>query len=212
MADQRFHFAYPALGVNPAFHNVIIGIGASTGGTEAVLTVLRMLPEDTPCIVVVQHMPPEGGFTAQYAQRLDGLCRMEVREAKDGDEIKRGRVYIAPADHHTRIIRGGGRYTLTCTQEKRYNGHRPSVDVLFHSMAENASCQTVGVIMTGMGNDGAKGLLAMRKKGAYTIGQDQESSVVYGMPYEAYKIGAVTVQAPCEHIAGLIHQHLKKSI
>jgi len=212
VAEHPYKLAYPALGANPAFHNVIIGIGASTGGTEAVLTVLRMLPEDTPCIVVVQHIPPEGDFTAQYARRLDELCRMEVREAKDGDEIKRGRAYIAPANHQTRIIRNGGKYMLTCTQEGRCNGHQPSVDVLFHSMAENVSCKMVGVIMTGMGADGAKGLLAMRRRGAYTLGQDQGSSVVYGMPFEAYKLGAVTVQASCEHIAGLLHQHLKKLI
>ena len=206
----KHNFSFPSLGHNPIMNNVIIGIGASTGGTEAVLEVLSMLPEDIPCIVVVQHMPPEGQFTAQYADRLNHKCRMEVREAKHGDEIKRGRVYIAPANYHTRIVRNNGKYILTCTQEHKISGHRPSVDALFHSMAENVKCKMVGIIMTGMGADGAEGLLAMRRQGAYTIGQNQESSVVYGMPYEAYRIGAVDIQVSCDNIAGILVQHLKR--
>ena len=209
-AKNKGHaFSFPALGSNPVFENVIIGMGASTGGTEAVLEVLCMLPKDMPCIVVVQHMPPEGQFTAQYAERLNQKCQMEVKEARDGDEIRRGRAYIAPGNYHTRIVRRGGKYVLSCTQEDKISGHRPSVDALFHSMAENVTCKMMGVIMTGMGSDGAKGLLAMHKRGAYTIGQDKASSVVYGMPYEAYKIGAVDAQVPCGNIAGLLIQHLK---
>ena len=208
--SQKTGFTFPPLGPNPALNHVIIGIGASTGGTEAVLEMLSYLPGDVPCIVVVQHMPPEGQFTAQYAQRLNRKCQMEVREAKHGDEIRRGRVYIAPANHHTRVVKNGNSYLLTCTQEPRISGHRPSVDALFHSIAENVTWKTVGIIMTGMGADGAEGLLAMHKKGAYTIGQDAQSSLVYGMPFEAYKRGAVDIQAPCDRIAGVLIQHLKR--
>ena len=209
-ASSKYSFSFPPLGVSRTLDCTIIGIGASTGGTEAVLEVLRMLPEDTPGIVVVQHMPAEGNFTAQYAERLNQICKMTVREGRHGDEIRRGWVYIAPADYHTRIVRLGEKYALTCAQDSRINGHRPAVDALFHSMAETIQGNMVGIIMTGMGADGAQGLLAMHRKGAYTIGQDEESSVVYGMPYEAHKIGAVDAQASCEGIAGLLIQHLKK--
>lgn len=197
----------PALG-SCAVGQTIIGLGASTGGTEATLEVLRRLPEDIPGMVVVQHMPP--GFTKMYAERLDRLCKMEVREAKDGDEIKRGLVLIAPADLQCRVARiPVGGYCLRCTKEARVSGHRPSVDALFTSIAETVLCRTVGIILTGMGRDGASGLLEMRKKGAFTIGQDKESSVVYGMPAAAHDIGAVMVQASCEAIAGILLQHLK---
>lgn len=197
----------PALG-SSAIGQTIIGLGASTGGTEATLEVLRRLPEDIPGMVVVQHMPP--GFTKMYAERLDRLCKMEVREAKDGDEIKRGLVLVAQADLQCRVVRTPmGGYCVRCTQEERVSGHRPSVDALFTSIAETVRCRTVGIILTGMGRDGASGLLEMRKKGAFTIGQDKESCVVYGMPAVAYDIGAVTVQASCETIAGILLQHLK---
>ena len=136
-------------------------------------------------MVIVQHMPP--GFTKMYADRLNKLCAMEVREAKDGDEIHPGLALIAPADYQARVVRNGTRYTLSCTYGEKVSGHRPSVNVLFRSMAENVSCKMVGIIMTGMGEDGADGLLAMRKRGAYTIGQDKDSCVVYGMPMVAYK-------------------------
>ena len=187
---------------------VIIGLGASTGGTEATLAVLRQLPKDTPGIVVVQHMP--AGFTKMYAERLDRLCQMEVREATTGDEIRPGLVLIAPAGVQTKVVRMRDRYTVSCLPGEKVSGHCPSVDYLFHSMASTVKCHMVGIIMTGMGKDGAEGLLAMRKAGAFTIGQDQESSVVYGMPMEAYKLGAVTVQASCEAIAGTLTSHLKK--
>jgi two-component system chemotaxis response regulator CheB len=187
---------------------VIIGLGASTGGTEATLEVMKRLPEDIPGMVIVQHMPT--GFTKMYAERLNKLCRMEVREAKDGDEVKRGLALIAPADLQCRVLRNAlGGYRVRCQPGERISGHRPSVDALFHSMAQNVRCQMYGIIMTGMGRDGASGLLAMRKKGAYTIGQDEESSVVYGMPRVAYDIGAVTVQAPCKDIANALLRHLR---
>lgn len=185
----------------------IIGLGASTGGTEATLEVLKRLPADIPGMVIVQHMPP--GFTKMYAQRLDKLCAMEVREAVNGDEIRPGLALIAPADLQARVVRMGTRYTLACQPGDKVSGHRPSVDVLFSSMASQVKCHMVGIIMTGMGRDGASGLLEMRKVGAYTIGQDKESCVVYGMPGVAQEIGAVTIQASCENIAPVLIQHLK---
>jgi len=193
---------------NATAGRIIIGLGASTGGTEATLEVMKRLPEDIPGMVIVQHMPP--GFTQMYAERLNRLCRMEVREAKDGDEVKRGLALIAPADLQCRMERSPmGGYRVRCQPGERVSGHRPSVDALFHSIARNVRCQTVGIIMTGMGQDGAEGLLAMRRKGAYTIGQDKDSCVVYGMPKVAYDMGGVMIQASCENIASVLLQHLK---
>lgn len=195
----------PLGGVN--LNQTIIGLGASTGGTEATLEVLKRLPKDIPGMVIVQHMPK--GFTKMYAQRLDKLCAMEVREAKNGDEIHRGLALVAPADLQARVVRMGSRYTLACQPGDKVSGHRPSVDALFSSMASQVKCHMVGIIMTGMGRDGANGLLQMRKAGAYTIGQDKDSCVVYGMPCAAQEIGAVTIQASCENIAAVLMQHLK---
>ncbi len=197
----------PALGTMSG--QCIIGLGASTGGTEATLEVMKRLPADIPGMVIVQHMPV--GFTKMYADRLDRLCSMEVREAKNGDEIRRGLALIAPADFQCRVQRNAaGGYYVSCLPGEKVSGHRPSVDALFHSMAENVRCTMLGVIMTGMGADGAKGLLAMRQKGAYTIGQDQKSCVVYGMPNAAYKLGAVCEQASCENIASVLLRRLKR--
>lgn len=187
--------------------HTIIGLGASTGGTEATLEVLKRLPADIPGMVIVQHMPP--GFTEMYAQRLNKLCAMEVREAKNGDEIHRGLALVAPADLQARVVRMGSRYTLACQPGEKVSGHRPSVDALFSSMASVVKCHMVGIIMTGMGRDGASGLLEMRNAGAYTIGQDKDSCVVYGMPCVAQEIGAVTIQASCDNIAAVLMQHLK---
>ncbi len=169
---------------------------------------MKRLPEDIPGMVIVQHMPP--GFTQMYAERLNRLCKMEVREAKDGDEIHRGLALVAPADLQCRVVRAPlGGYRVTCTPGERVSGHRPSVDALFSSIAANVRCQTVGIIMTGMGRDGASGLLEMRRKGAYTIGQDKDSCVVYGMPCVAYEMGGVMIQASCENIASVLLRHLK---
>ena len=187
--------------------STIIGLGASTGGTEATLTVLKQLPADIPGMLIVQHMPT--GFTKMYADRLNRLCQMEVREAKHGDEIHRGLALIAPADLQMRVVRMGSRYTVSCQPGEKVSGHRPSVDALFTSMASQVKCRMVGIIMTGMGRDGASGLLEMRKAGAYTIGQDKDSCVVYGMPGVAQEIGAVMVQASCDNIAAVLLQHLK---
>ncbi len=189
--------------------DVIIGLGASTGGTEATLEVLRRLPANIPGMVIVQHMPP--GFTQMYAERLNRICQMKVKEAEHGDEIVRGQVLIAPGDKQMRVVRNGTRYTVSCLPGEKVSGHCPSVDALFLSMAQNVRCRMVGIIMTGMGSDGAKGLLEMRKQGAYTIGQDKDSCVVYGMPMVAHNIGAVMQQASCENIAGVLVRHLSNS-
>ena len=187
--------------------NLIIALGASTGGTEATLQVLEQLPADIPGMVITQHMPE--GFTQMYAQRLDRLCKMEVKEASDGDQIKRGRVLIAPGgDKHMKIVRVGANYAVRIFPADKVNGHRPSVDVLFKSVAQTAVGGAVGIILTGMGQDGAYGLLDMKKAGAYTIGQDKESCIVYGMPMVAQNIGAVTVQASCANIPGVLIKYL----
>ena len=199
--------ATTALGNSTALNNTIIGLGASTGGTDATLNVLKRLPADIPGMVIVQHMPT--GFTKMYAERLNRLCKMEVREAQNGDEIRRGVAYIAPADLQTRIVRKGSGYALSCMPGEKVSGHRPSVDALFQSMSEVVKCKMVGIIMTGMGQDGAAGLLAMRQHGAFTIGQDKDSSVVYGMPKVAFDIGAVCTQTSCENISEVLIRHLK---
>ena len=178
---------------NVSSHN-IIAIGASTGGTEAIFDVLKTLPRNIPGIVIVQHMPPM--FTDIYAQRLNNHCLIDVKEAKTGDKVLPGRALIAPGDQHMQIKKSGNEYTVECFIGEKVNGHCPSVDVLFNSVAKVASNRALGVILTGMGYDGAKGLLAMRKMGARTIGQDEPSSVVYGMPKVAYELGAVQFQSP----------------
>ena len=194
------------LGQRANLDQVIIGLGASTGGTEATLEVLKRLPADIPGMVIVQHMPT--GFTQMYAERLNRLCQMEVREAKHGDEVRRGLALLAPADYQMRIVRSGTRYTVSVQSGEKVSGHRPSVDALFFSMAEQVRCKMVGIIMTGMGRDGADGLLQMRKAGAFTIGQDKESCVVYGMPMVAQNIGAVQIQASCENISSVLLRQL----
>ncbi|MFU0831578.1 MAG: Stage 0 sporulation A-like protein [Oscillospiraceae bacterium] len=180
----------------------IIVIGASTGGTDATAEIIKHLPDHLPGIVIVQHMP--SGFTKLYADRLNGLSGIHVSEAKDGDRVKRGSALIAPGGLHLVLKKDKNGYYVNCIKGKRVNGHCPSVDVLFDSAAKTAGPDAIGVILTGMGKDGAKGLLHMRQAGAYTIGQDQETSVVYGMPMEAYKMGAVVTQAPLQKIANLI--------
>lgn len=186
-------------GTGLAKPNCIIAIGASTGGTEAIAKVLKEFPANMPGTVIVQHMPPV--FTALFAARLHGSCAVEVKEAKTGDLILPGRVLIAPGDYHMRIKKAGNQYMAECFQGEKVNGHCPSVDVLFHSVAEHAGKNAIGVILTGMGYDGAAGLLALRSKGAATLGQDEASSVVYGMPKAAFAIGAVQEQTSLELIS-----------
>ena len=193
-----------------SFQSTVIALGASTGGTEATLAVLKQLPADIPGMVITQHMPE--GFTAMYAQRLNKLCQMEVREAKNGDQIHPGLVLIAPGSQQMEVVRSAnGGYAVRCFSGQKVSGHMPSVDVLFRSVAKNVAGNKIGIIMTGMGKDGAEGLLEMRKKGAFTIGQDKASCVVYGMPMVAYNIGAVSIQASCEQIPSVLLNHLKKS-
>ena len=187
--------------------SIVIAIGASTGGTEATLSVLKQLPADTPGIVIVQHMP--AGFTKMYADRLNKLCKMEVREAVDGDVVKQGLALVAPGgENQMKLVKQGGNYVVKIFPGDKVSGHRPSVDVLFQSVAENVKNKAIGIIMTGMGKDGAEGLLKMRKNGAYTIGQSKESCVVYGMPMVAKNIGAVYIEASAETIPAVLQKHL----
>ncbi|ACV61535.1 response regulator receiver modulated CheB methylesterase [Desulfofarcimen acetoxidans DSM 771] len=186
--------------------NSIIAIGASTGGTEAILSILKQFPGNMPGIVIVQHMPPV--FTKMYAQRLNNSCLLEVKEAQKGDRVLPGTVLIAPGDYHMRIKKAGDNYSVECLKGEKVNGHCPSVDVLFESVAEKAGSAAIGVILTGMGHDGARGLLSMRKKGALTIGQNEETCVVYGMPKVAYEIGAVQKQSSLLSIPQLIYSML----
>jgi two-component system, chemotaxis family, protein-glutamate methylesterase/glutaminase len=167
----------------------VVAIGASTGGTEALRIVLESMPPDAPGLVVVQHMPE--GFTAAFAQRLNQICQIEVKEAANGDRITAGQALIAPGNRHIIVRRTGAQYVVEVTDGPLVSRHRPSVDVLFRSVALSAGINAVGVIMTGMGNDGAEGLLEMKKAGAYTLAQDEASCVVFGMPKEAIERGAV---------------------
>ena len=181
-----------------ASQETVIAIGASTGGTEAILEVVKNFPADTPGVVITQHMP--AGFTAMYADRLNRICKMEVREAKNGDRIRKGLMLLAPGGLQMRVVPLGNSYAVSVQEGEKVNGHRPSVDVLFDSVALHVREHAIGVLLTGMGADGAAGLLRMRKNGAYTIGQDKNSCVVYGMPMEAHKIGAVCQQCPLNTI------------
>ncbi len=182
--------------------NKIVAIGASTGGTEAIKEVLVRLPATVPGIVVVQHMPPR--FTTAFAQRLNGLCAFEVKEGADGDSVHPGRCLIAPGNFHMLLRRSGARYYVNVKTGPMVHHQRPAVDVLFRSVAKAAGPNAVGVILTGMGADGAEGLNLMRQAGAYTIGQDEASCVVYGMPKAAYDVGAVMKQLPLDAIAAEI--------
>ncbi|MCH5333418.1 MAG: chemotaxis response regulator protein-glutamate methylesterase [Agathobacter sp.] len=179
---------------------LLVAIGASTGGTEAIATVLKEFTPDVPGVVIVQHMPP--GFTKMYAERLDRECRVHVKEAETGDVVKQGHVLIAPGgNRQMRLVRVGEQYQVECREGPKVNGHCPSVDVLFSSVAEVAGKYALGIILTGMGGDGAKGLLMMRKAGSPTIGQDPSTCVVYGMPKVAYELGAVQYQEKVTEIA-----------
>jgi len=177
----------------------VVVVGASTGGTEALRVFLEVLPQDSPGIVIVQHMPE--GFTRAFAERLNGICRISVKEAVDNDTVMRGRALIAPGNRHLLLKRSGARYFVEIKDGPLVSRHRPSVDVLFRSAARYAGKNAVGVIMTGMGDDGAKGMLEMKEAGARTIAQDEKSSVVFGMPNEAIKLGGVDLVRPLGVIA-----------
>jgi two-component system chemotaxis response regulator CheB len=180
----------------------IVVVGASTGGTEALRIFLEVLPQDSPGIVIVQHMPEN--FTKAFSERLNGICQVEVKEAVDGDSVLRGRALIAPGNRHLLLKRSGARYHVEVKEGPLVCRHRPSVDVLFRSAARYAGTNVVGVIMTGMGDDGAKGMLEMKEAGAYTIAQDEATSVVFGMPQEAIKTGGVDKVLPLEGIASAV--------
>lgn len=180
----------------------VIALGASTGGTEAIYSVLKSLPPMVPGIVIVQHIPI--GFSGMFAKRLDSQTGLRVKEAENGDFLEQGSVLLAPGDQHMILKRSGNRYRVECYAGEKVSGHCPSVDVLFHSVAKEAGKNAVGVLMTGMGSDGAKGLLAMRNAGAKTIGQDEKSCVVYGMPKSAYEMGAVEKQVSLADIPAAI--------
>lgn len=182
----------------------VVAVGASTGGTEALRVFLEAMPPDTPGIVIVQHMPEN--FTKSFANRLNDLCQISVKEAENGDSVIRGRALIAPGNHHVILKRSGARYYVEINDGPLVNRHRPSVDVLFRSTARYAGSNAIGVIMTGMGDDGARGLLEMREAGAITIAQDEATSVVYGMPKEAVKLGAAQHILPLQNIAGKVLQ------
>ena len=184
----------------------VVALGTSTGGTQALEVVLRALPRMSPGIVIVQHMPEH--FTAAFAERLNGLCQIEVREARHNDRVMAGRALIAPGGKHMLLRRNGAQYHVEVVDGPLVNRHRPSVDVLFRSVAKCAGANALGVIMTGMGDDGAAGLLEMRKAGAQTVGQDEASCVVYGMPKEAVKRGAVAKVVPLDAIAREIQAQL----
>jgi two-component system chemotaxis response regulator CheB len=187
--------------------NKIIAIGASTGGTEALASVLENLPPTTPGIIIVQHMP--AGFTKMYAERLNRVCNMKAKEAADGDRVETGLIIVAAGEFHLRLCRDARGYFITSKRGDKVSGHCPSVDVMFDSVAEVARQNAVGVILTGMGADGAQGLLKMKKAGAFTIGQDKETCVVYGMPMVAFNIGGVMKQAPLQAIPKLILDNLR---
>jgi len=189
--------------VSGASSKSVIAIGASTGGTEAIIEVVKHFPANTPGVVIVQHMPPV--FTKMYAERVDRICMMNVREAKNGDRVQQGTILIAPGGDEQMYLRqdSGGYYTYL-TPGAKVSGHCPSVDVLFDSVSKVAGKNAVGVILTGMGADGAKGLTEMKRIGAHTIGQDEQSCVVYGMPMEAYKKGGVSEQLPLSAIGNAV--------
>ncbi|ABR36933.1 protein-glutamate methylesterase/protein-glutamine glutaminase [Clostridium beijerinckii] len=187
--------------------NKVIAIGASTGGTEAIYNLLKNLPKDIPGIIIVQHIPPV--FSKMFADRLNLQTHFTVKEAQTGDTIEPGKVLIAPGDQHMKLKKAADKYIVETIQGNKVNGHCPSVDVLFESVAKVASKNAIGVILTGMGHDGAVGLMSMRRAGARTIGQDQKSSVVYGMPKVAFEIGAVEKQVAISNIPSVICDMLK---
>jgi two-component system chemotaxis response regulator CheB len=185
----------------------VVAVGASTGGTEALRLLLETMPPDCPGLVIVQHMPEL--FTSAFARRLQQLCRIEVKEAADGDRVLQGRALIAPGNRHLRVKRTGGHYQVELLEGARVSGHKPSVDVLFHSVARAAGANAVGVLLTGMGEDGADGLLAMKQAGAATLAQDEASCVVFGMPRAAIERGAVDQVLPLGAIGEAVRRRAR---
>jgi len=187
-----------------ATNDTIIVLGASTGGTEAIKVFLSQMPPDCPGILIAQHMPES--FTRPFAQRLDGLCRIAVKEAVHGERVLPGHAYVAPGHSHLLLAHGGANYMTELAQSPVVNRHRPSVDVLFRSTAAVAGCNAIGVIFTGMGKDGAAGMLAMKQAGATNFAQDEASCVVFGMPKEAIALGGVDEVVALDHMAARVLQ------
>lgn len=195
----------PSTAVNHALDestDKVIVIGASTGGTEAIKKVITKFPSNSPGVVIVQHMPP--GFTKMFSERLNQLCSMEVKEAETGDRIRQGRILVAPGAMQMEIVRSGGIYQVKCYAGEKVSGHCPSVDVIMNSAAKHVGRNAVGVMLTGMGSDGAEGMLAMRKAGARNIAQDEATSVVFGMPKVAFEKGGAERLVPIDNIASSV--------
>lgn len=202
-ADAILSVSNPHTEIKTTEH--VIAVGASTGGTDALLVFLRTMPPDAPGIVIVQHMPEH--FTRSFANRLNDLCQITVKEAEHGDRVIRGRALVAPGNHHMLLKSSGSKFYIEINEGALVNRHRPSVDVLFRSCAKYAGSNAIGIIMTGMGDDGAKGLLEMKESGAHTIAQDEKSCIVFGMPHEAIKIDAVHIVMPLDRIGPYVYQY-----
>ncbi len=208
--QQTLETSATSSAANPLYFqatNKVLAIGASTGGTQAIQSVLRDLPPTSPGTLIVQHMPEQ--FTASFAQRLDQICQMEVREAQDNDPVGPGVALVAPGNRHMVLQQSGARYLVRIRTGPPVNHQRPSVDVLFQSVARSAGTSAIGVLLTGMGADGAKGLLAMHEEGAYTLAQDEQTCVVFGMPREAIRLGAADDILPIQNIPRAIASFLQ---
>lgn len=205
--SQKVHTKASSVTTGPGYSSThkMVAIGASTGGVEALREVICALPPDSPAILITQHMP--GGFTKSFADRLNSMSAVAVSEATDGETVLPGHVYIAQGDAHLKLVRSGGRFMCKVEDGALVSGHKPSVDVLFQSVAEAAGDNAIGVILTGMGRDGANGLKSMRDAGAVTLGQDETTSLVYGMPRVAHELGGVQHQLGLDKIAGEIIKH-----
>ncbi len=202
------HHVHGATGALAESTDKVIAIGASTGGTEAIKSVVTGFPAAFPGVVIVQHMP--AGFTRMFAERLNSICAMEVKEASNGDKIIPGRIIVAAGDYHMKVRRSGGFYYVDLVHEEKVNGHRPSVNVLMHSVAKYVGSNAIGIMLTGMGSDGAEGMLAMRNAGARTVAQDKATSVVFGMPKVAYEIGAAEKLLPLDEISTYVIETLTR--
>ncbi len=217
LAKGKFHApvaaascdSLPSLGARIGSTEKIIAVGSSTGGTEAIKEFLIRLPADAPGIVIAQHMPE--AFTKSFAARLDGLCKITVKEAEGNERVLPGHAYIAPGHSHLLLKRSGANYMTELSQSPPVNHHRPSVEVLFRSVAQNAGKNVIGVMLTGMGKDGAVGMLEMRQAGAYNFAQDEATCVVFGMPREAIAVGAVDEVVPIQDMAQRVLQRLISS-
>ena len=205
--SEKVHTKTSSVSTGPGYNSThkMVAIGASTGGVEALREVICALPPDSPAILITQHMP--GGFTKSFADRLNTMSAVAVSEATDGETVLPGHVYIAQGDAHLKLVRSGGRFLCKVEDGPAVSGHKPSVDVLFDSVATAAGNNAIGVILTGMGRDGAKGMKTMSEAGAVTLGQDETTSLVYGMPRVAHELGGVQHQLPLDKIAGEIIKH-----